>query len=193
MRKSCLICTNHFAPIKLIFLSKIVDNVNDKAVLRWIPFAIRSNSIREKELMVESAYNWIMTTLNSQVFWITTGLTYLYFSYCLYRTARNCAVNDDAWWAFIPILQLLLTLRLATMPAWHVLIFFVPVVNVVAVAVVSVRIAKRCGLSTAWGVLTIIPVLNIAAMFKLAATKPRWSFFSLPSEITQSRTPQNVG
>ncbi|UCG62782.1 MAG: hypothetical protein JSV52_05730 [Candidatus Zixiibacteriota bacterium] len=143
--------------------------------------------------MIENLHAWIMTMINSQFFWISTGITYLYASVCLYRTARNCAEHRDAWWAFVPILQLLLTLRLATMPAWSVLIFFVPLVNMLAFAVVSVRIARRCGLSTAWGVLTIIPVLNLLAMFKLAVGKPGWSFFTAPSEITQTRTPLNVG
>ncbi len=143
--------------------------------------------------MATEVYNWMTGVAGSGFFWASTALTYLYFSYCLYKTARNCGVHHNAWWAFVPFWQLLLTLQLADMPAWHVLIFFVPAVNIVAFAVSSVRIARRCGLSTGWGIMTVIPVLNLLAMFKLAAARPARSFFSLPSEIIQSRTPQNVG
>lgn len=143
--------------------------------------------------MAESVYRWIMDTTDSYYFWLSTALGYVYFSYCLYKTAQNCGEEKLAYWAFLPLLQFILMLKLANMPSWHVLVFLIPVVNVAAFAVVWVRIAQNCGLSTAWGIVTIIPIINFLAMGKMAACKPKPSFFDSPAPATRPRTPQSVG
>jgi hypothetical protein len=143
--------------------------------------------------MAENVYWWMLDSVTSYQFWLSTLLAYVYFSYCLYRTAHNYGEKEAAFWAFLPILQFLLMLKIARMPAWHILVFLIPAVNVAAFAIVWMRIAKNRGLSTAWGIVTIIPIINLLAMAKMAAHRPKPSFFSRPSQATRPKTPQSVG
>jgi hypothetical protein len=143
--------------------------------------------------MAASLYRWMIESATSYYFWTSTLLVYVYFSYCLYKTAQNCGRKEIASWAFVPILQFILMLKIARIPVWHVLVLLVPAVNVIALAVVWVRIAQNCGLSTMWGVITIIPIINLLAMGKMAGSKPKPSFFDIPSPATRPRTPLSVG
>ena len=120
-------------------------------------------------------------------------LLYFYFSFCLYKIAQNCGEKESAWWAFVPIISAFLMLKVARKPLWWFFLFLVPIVNIIVFVVTWVNIAQNCGASGVWGVLAIIPILNLFAWGKLAMSKPQRSFFTPPSEVSRPRTPQNVG
>jgi len=56
---------------------------------------------------------------------------------------------DDAWWAFIPILNLIFFLKIAEKPIWWIILFFIPLVgSIIAIYVlwlVSSKVAKAYG------------------------------------------------
>ena len=55
------------------------------------------------------------------------------------------------WGAFVPVYNLVLILQVARRPAWWLILFLVPGVNVIAALVVSVDIAKVFGKGTGFG------------------------------------------
>ncbi len=120
-------------------------------------------------------------------------LLYLYFAFCLYKMARNCGEKESAWWAFVPVVQGFLMLKIANRPLWWFLLMLIPFVNIITYVVVWIDIARNCGKSALWGILAILPILSLFAWGALAVSKPKTSFFTPPTQASQPRTPQNVG
>jgi hypothetical protein len=57
---------------------------------------------------------------------------YLFYSYCQYLLATKLG-QPKAWFAFVPVLGLILGLRQAGMSAWWILGLFVPLLNIYVV------------------------------------------------------------
>jgi hypothetical protein len=53
--------------------------------------------------------------------------------------------DDHGWASVVPIYNLVVLLRIAEMPVFCLLLFFVPLVNVIVVVVVVVRLARAFG------------------------------------------------
>ena len=75
----------------------------------------------------------------------------------------NRTNTPNAWFAWIPILNLILMLQIAQRPMWWLVFFLVPIINIVGVVlsfVIWVDIAKRLGKSAVFGVLAaLIPII----------------------------------
>ncbi len=60
---------------------------------------------------------------------------------------------DQAGWAsIIPFYNIYILLKIAGRPGWWLILFFIPFVNIVTIAVVAVDVAKAFGKSTAFGI-----------------------------------------
>jgi hypothetical protein len=67
--------------------------------------------------------------------------------------------TENAWFAWIPILNLILMLQVAKRPMWWLIFFLVPFINIVGVVlqfVIWVDIAKRLGKSAIFGILAVL-------------------------------------
>lgn len=95
------------------------------------------------------------------------ALLYLFFCFCLKLICRN-AGEPAGVLIWFPFLQMFPLLRAAKMPAWHFLLFLVPLVNIGMQIWWSFRIAKACGKSNLVAVALILPVLNLLAFLYLA-------------------------
>ncbi len=62
--------------------------------------------------------------------WIVGILSYAYFSVCFYMIAFKCG-RENAWFAFFPILDILLLLSLAGKPWWWMFLLLIPLLNIV--------------------------------------------------------------
>jgi len=75
----------------------------------------------------------------------------------------NRTNTPNAWFAWIPILNLILMLQIAQRPMWWLIFWLVPIINIAGIVlnfVVWVDIAKRLGKSAVWGVLAVlIPII----------------------------------
>ena len=101
--------------------------------------------------------------------WFVLIALYVYFSYMHYRIAANKTGNGDiAWWAFVPILNTVLLIKMAEKPMWWFLLLFIPIANWIVFIVMWMKVAEICGQSQVWGFLVTIPLLNFIAMFVLA-------------------------
>jgi hypothetical protein len=71
--------------------------------------------------------------------------------------------TENAWFAWIPILNLILMLQIAQRPMWWLIFWFVPILNIASIVlnfIVWIDIAKRLGKTAVWGVLAVlIPII----------------------------------
>jgi len=86
-------------------------------------------------------------------------VTYLYFAVVLMVLAKKTN-TENAWWAWIPVLNLLLFLNVARKPLWWILLLFIPLVNIVVAILVWMEIAKLRGKPDWIGILVIVPVIG---------------------------------
>lgn len=85
---------------------------------------------------------------------------YAYYAYTLQVIAQKTNTKDS-WWAWVPIANAFLMLRIAKKPAWWILLFLVPLLNVVIMVVVWWKIAETRNKPGWLGILMIIPMLNL--------------------------------
>ncbi|UCC45577.1 MAG: hypothetical protein JSU65_06575 [Candidatus Zixiibacteriota bacterium] len=117
---------------------------------------------------------------------------YLYFSYALYMIAKKLN-HDNPWFAWIPILNTIQLIQMAYKPMYWFLLMFVPVVNLVCIAILWIEVAKRCGHSPLVGFLTLIPPFSLVTIGMMAwSGNPSYSQVSPPSQQTPKK-PEPVG
>jgi hypothetical protein len=63
--------------------------------------------------------------------------------------------HQPGWAALIPIYNIYIMLKIAGRPGWWLVLYLIPLVNIVAHIMVSIDIAKAFGKSTAFGVIGI--------------------------------------
>lgn len=85
---------------------------------------------------------------------------YVYFSLAL-KTIAEKTNTENPWWAWIPIVQLVLTLNIARKPLWWIVLMFVPFVNIVIQVIVWMAIAEARNKPNWWGILVLVPVANL--------------------------------
>lgn len=75
----------------------------------------------------------------------------------------NRTNTENAWFAWIPILNLILMLQIAKRPMWWLVFFLVPILNIAGIVmqfIIWIDIAKRLGKSAVFGVLAaLIPII----------------------------------
>jgi hypothetical protein len=94
-------------------------------------------------------------------------VSYLYYALCLYFMAQR-AGTGNGWFAFIPILNVILLLQIADKPVWWILLFCIPLVNLVIAALVWMGAAEATGKASWLGLLMFIPGVNLVVLGYLA-------------------------
>jgi hypothetical protein len=94
------------------------------------------------------------------VFFILMLAIYVYMALCLQTIAKKTN-TENAWLAWIPIVNIILMLNIAKKPLWWIILFLVPLVNLVIGIIVWMAIAEARGKPSWWGILLIVPVVNI--------------------------------
>lgn len=85
---------------------------------------------------------------------------YVYYALA-FMTIANKTGTENAWMAWVPILNLWLMVQIAQKEAWWIILFFIPVLNLVAAIVVTMAVAERVGKPSWWGILVIVPGVNL--------------------------------
>jgi hypothetical protein len=60
--------------------------------------------------------------------------------------------GKPGWAAIIPIYNLIVLLQIAGKPLWWIILFFIPLVNIIMAILVGIAVAKNFGKSDAFGV-----------------------------------------
>lgn len=117
---------------------------------------------------------------------------YAYFAITMAKMACKTGQSQNAWWAWVPILNTFLLFKMAGKPMWWFLLCLIPLVNIVVFAMLWMEVAKRCGQAPVWGVMVLIPFINFIALGIMAfsASDNRMAPMA-PGE--QPRQPMNVG
>ena len=86
---------------------------------------------------------------------------YVYYAYSL-MTIADKTHTGGSWMAWVPIFNVYLMCKVADKPAWWLLvILFVPLVDIVLMVILWMRIADARGFPSWWGIMMIVPVVNV--------------------------------
>jgi hypothetical protein len=92
---------------------------------------------------------------------------YIYMALALQTIATKTA-TANGWLAWVPIANLILMLNVAKKPLWWIVLFLIPVVNIVIAIMVWMAVAEARGKPNWWGILTIVPLVNVVVPGYLA-------------------------
>jgi membrane-associated HD superfamily phosphohydrolase len=85
---------------------------------------------------------------------------YIYFAMAVQSIAKKTN-TENAWWAWVPVLQIVLTIFIAKKPVWWIALCFIPLVNIVIMIIIWMAIAEARNKPSWWGILLIVPVVNL--------------------------------
>lgn len=94
------------------------------------------------------------------VFFVIFAAIYVYFALAFSTIAKKTN-TPNAWWAWVPILNIILMLNIAKKPVWWIVLFFVPIVSIVIAIIVFMGVAEARGKPNWWGILMIVPFVNL--------------------------------
>jgi len=97
---------------------------------------------------------------------------YAYFAFSLMTIANKLGV-ENSWWAWVPILNLILMLNMVNKPVWWIILFLIPLVNIIIAIIVWMAIAEARGFPSWWGILLIVPFVNLVVPGYLAFAEPQ--------------------
>lgn len=95
---------------------------------------------------------------------------YVFYAICLMKIA-NKTKTANAWFAWIPILNIILMLQVAKKPVWWIILFFIPFVNIIMMILVWMGVAKAVNKPEWLGILMIVPIANLVIPAYLAFAK----------------------
>lgn len=85
---------------------------------------------------------------------------YVYVALAVY-TIANKTHTENAWMAWIPIVNVVLLLNIAKKPIWWIILFFIPLVSLVMAIIVWMAVAEARGKPNWWGILLIVPLVGL--------------------------------
>jgi hypothetical protein len=94
------------------------------------------------------------------VFLVFAAACYVYMALAL-QTIANKTKTENSWLAWIPIANIVLMLNVAKKPIWWIVLFLIPVVNIIFIIIVWMAMAEARGKPSWWGILMIVPVANL--------------------------------
>ncbi len=95
---------------------------------------------------------------------------YVFVAYCMQRIAKRFNIEND-WFAYVPILNLWLMTQIAGREVLWFILCLIPCVNIVAIIIIYMDIAEKCGKERIYGLLLIIPIVNFFILYQLAFEK----------------------
>jgi hypothetical protein len=100
--------------------------------------------------------------------------TYVLAAFCL-QTIANKTGTAHGWYAWIPVMNLILLCDIAGKPRWWVLLFLlsvIPIIGALAVLVISVilmmAVCEKRGKAKWLGILAVLPLVNLFVLAYLA-------------------------
>lgn len=94
------------------------------------------------------------------MFLLVFAAIYVFFALCIMKIAQKTN-TDNAWWAWVPLLNIILMLNVARKPVWWIILFFVPLVNIIISILVLIGVAEARGKGAIWGIITaFIPIIG---------------------------------
>ncbi len=98
---------------------------------------------------------------------IISLVIYVFVAFALMTIAEKTN-TENGWFAWIPILNIILMLQVAKKPIWWIILLLIPIVNIVVAIIVWMAIAEIRNKPSWWGILIIIPVVDLIIIGLLA-------------------------
>lgn len=92
-----------------------------------------------------------MTALISAIIPILIALFFIIAAWKIYAKA-----GQPGWGCLIPIYNLYLWMKIAGKPGWWLILYFIPLVNIVIAIIVTLAVGKAFGKSTAFSVFLLM-------------------------------------
>ena len=92
---------------------------------------------------------------------------YVYMALAL-QTIAVKTNTANAWLAWVPIANAILMLQIAKKPLWWIILFIIPIVNIVIIIMVWMGMAEARQKPNWWGILAIVPLVNMVVPGYLA-------------------------
>jgi hypothetical protein len=92
---------------------------------------------------------------------------YIYMALAL-QTIAVKTNTANPWLAWVPIANAILMLQIAKKPLWWIILFAIPIVNIVIVIMVWMGVAEARQKPNWWGILAIVPLVNMVVPGYLA-------------------------
>lgn len=92
---------------------------------------------------------------------------YVFYAICLMKIAKK-SNTPNAWLAWIPIANIVLMLQVAKKPIWWIVLFFVPLVNLIITVLIWAGISAAMKKPEWLGILILIPIANLVLPAYLA-------------------------
>lgn len=87
--------------------------------------------------------------LFTSIFWLLVWLLVILLFVSLWRVFKKA--GKPGWGSIIPFYNIILWLEIAGKPAWWIILFFIPLVNIIVAVIVNISIAENFGKSAAFG------------------------------------------
>lgn len=147
------------------------DQLGDQAVNQALQNAA------SQQIPPEAAAGIIAVMGGFFIFFLLLAIAvYVYYAICLMKIAQRTK-TENAWFAWIPILNFVLMLAIAKRPMWwalSLLLAFIPIANlllIVVMVIIWMDIAKAVNKPNWWGILIIVPIANLIVPGYLAFSK----------------------
>ncbi|MTJ10883.1 MULTISPECIES: DUF5684 domain-containing protein [unclassified Anabaena] len=127
-------------------------------------------------------YNWHLNSFLAQsssssesaganiVFLVFTLFGYLFSSYCFYNIYEKLG-EENAWFAWVPILNNWIMYKVGGQSPWWVVGLFIPLVNIVAAVfllMALIKIVEKLGKNPWLILLMIVPIVNFVILYNFA-------------------------
>src|SRR5512135_692616 len=99
--------------------------------------------------------------------WLVFLFFHLVMAVALWKMAERTK-EEPKWFAIVPVLNVVLFLKLAKRPMWWLILFLLPLVNIVVLIVATMAICQRFGINKWWGLLAVISPFNLVLYLYLA-------------------------
>ena len=93
-------------------------------------------------------------------FLIFVAAIYVYMALAIQTIAQKTH-TENAWLAWIPIVNIVLLLNIAKKPIWWIILFFIPLVGIIIAIIVWMGVAEARNKPSWWGILMIVPVVGL--------------------------------
>ncbi len=127
------------------------------------------------------------------VFFAIYFVVALTLTIALWKVYRKA--GKPGWAIFIPIYSFIVLLQIAKRPGWWVLLFFIPLINLVFIIIAYLDLAKAFGRSTLFGIIFIV-LLSPIGFLILGFGKSQYVFAQTPTPKSptppQSPPPQET-
>jgi hypothetical protein len=101
------------------------------------------------------------------IYAIVSIAIYVFIAWCLQTIAKRFNIEND-WFAYVPILNMWLMTKIAEREVLWFILLLIPCVNIIAMIIIWMDIAEKCGKERWFGILMIIPLVNLWVVWTLA-------------------------